>query len=342
VTSTIGVDSEARELLEEISDRFSIPVVQSWAYAVNIRSAHPMNMRHEGSDWLVESDVILTIDAAVPWVPRRLQPKAVATIIHMSADPTYTMYPYRDFPASQLIAGSSKAGLRMLALALDDSDFDQGKIELRRKEILAQVENARERRESSISSACKDVPINPVWTARCINAVKTDNAVIVNELGVPFSCLEFSGEEIFIGETTAGGLGSGLGLGAKLADRERMVICCVGDGSFMFGNPTPALLVSKALNIPILIIVANNGMWYAVEQATVDIYPDGEAAATEDIPLTRFGYIPDYAAIGAACGAYGETVTDPATLEDAIRRGLAQNKHGQAAVINVVTAPETR
>jgi thiamine pyrophosphate-dependent acetolactate synthase large subunit-like protein len=83
-------------------------------------------------------------------------------------------------------------------------------------------------------------------------------------------------------------------------------------------------------------------MWYAVEQSTIDIYPDGEAADTEAMPLTRFGHSPDYAAIASACGAYGETVTDPATLEDALRRGLEQNEKGQAAVIDVVTAPGTR
>jgi acetolactate synthase-1/2/3 large subunit len=344
VTSTIGVDSDARELLEDISERFAIPVVQSWAFAVNVRSAHPMNMRFEGSGWLTESDVVLTIDSAVPWVPRRCKPNSNATIVHMSADPSYSMYPYRDFPASQLIAGSSKAGLRMLATALDAHEFKKEKVELRRQEVSALVASARERIAASISGARKDVPINAAWTAQCVNAVKADNAVIVNELGVPFDCLEFGGGEVFIGETTAGGLGSGVGfgLGAKLADPDRMVICCVGDGSFMFGNPTPALLVSKVLNCPILVIVANNGMWYAVEQSTIDVYPDGEAADTQEMPLTRFGHSPDYAAIAVACGAYGEKVTDPKELEDALRRGLKKNEDGQAAVIDVVTEPGTR
>jgi len=344
VTSTIGVDCEARKLLEDISEIYAIPVLQSWAYAVNVRSAHPMNMRHEGSDWLTDSDVILTIDSAVPWVPRRCKPKPDATIFHLSSDPSYTMYPYRDFPASQLITGSSRAGLRMLATALSDADIDQKKIDKRRQEVSSLVATASERRESLISSASTDVPINAAWTAQCVNAVKSDDAVIVNELGVSFNCLEFEGNEVFIGETTAGGLGSGVGfgIGAKLADPDRMVICCVGDGSFMFGNPTPSLLVSKVLQCPILVIVANNGMWYAVEQSTIDVYPDGEAADSEELPLTRFGYSPDYAAIAVACGAYGETVTDPADLEDALRRGLAKNKEGQAAVINVVTEPGTR
>jgi acetolactate synthase-1/2/3 large subunit len=174
--------------------------------------------------------------------------------------------------------------------------------------------------------------------------VKSDNAVIVNELGVPFDVLEFSGDEVFFGETTAGALGTGLGvaLGAKLADPARMVICCVGDGSFMFGNPTPALLVSRVLGIPVLIVIANNGMWYAVEQSTLDIYPESKPDSASGLPLTRFGYSPDYAALAAACGAYGETVTEPEQVMAALQRGLARNRDGQAAVIDIVTAPGTR
>jgi acetolactate synthase-1/2/3 large subunit len=177
-----------------------------------------------------------------------------------------------------------------------------------------------------------------------VNDVKPDDAVVVNELGVPFDVLEFSGRELFFGETTAGALGSGLGvaLGAKIAEPSRTTICCVGDGSFMLGNPTPALLVSRALGLPVLVIVANNGMWYAVEQSTLDIYPDSATSDPAGLPLTRFGYSPDYAALAAACGAYGEKVTDPEKLPDALRRGLAENDKGRAAVIDVVTAPGTR
>ncbi|HZD54557.1 MAG TPA: thiamine pyrophosphate-dependent enzyme, partial [Woeseiaceae bacterium] len=189
-----------------------------------------------------------------------------------------------------------------------------------------------------------ETPVNAAWAAQCLNAVKPDDAAIVNELGVPFEVLEFAGRELYFGETTAGALGTALGaaLGAKLADPARTVFCCVGDGSFMFGNPTPALLVSRALRVPILVVVANNSMWYAVEQSTVDIYPDSATDDPQGLPMTRFGYSPDYAAIAAACGAHGETVTDPEQLAGALQRGLARNRDGQAAVIDLITAPGTR
>jgi acetolactate synthase-1/2/3 large subunit len=87
VTSTVGVDAEARETLERLADRYAIPVQQSWPFAVNLRSSHAMNMRTHGSAWLAAADVVLTIDAAVPWVPRRSKPPADACVVHLGVDP---------------------------------------------------------------------------------------------------------------------------------------------------------------------------------------------------------------------------------------------------------------
>lgn len=344
VTSTLGVDAEARGLLETLAERYAIPVLQSWPFAVNLRSDHPMNLRTRAPEWLAAADVVLTVDAAVPWVPRRAKPARDAAIVHLAADPAYATYAYRDFPAAKLIAGSSKAGLQMLADALDRLRVDSHSIGSRRLRIAKHQEKSADARRARIDKARSDKPVNASWTAHCINTLKSANAVIVNELGVPFDLLEFSGREVYFGETTAGALGTGLGaaLGAKLADPSRTVFCCVGDGSFLFGNPTPALMVSRALGIPVLIVIANNGMWYAVEQSTVDIYPDCTPDAQSGLPLTRFGYSPDYAALAAACGAYGETVTEAEQVMPAMQRGLARNLDGQAAVIDIVTAPGTR
>lgn len=344
VTSTLGADPAARTELETVADRLAIPVVQSWPFAINVRSDHPMNLRTSGTDWLGKADVIVVVDAAVPWVPRRFRPRTDATVVQMAADPSYSMYPYRDFPGQRLIAGSTRAGLAMLARHVAELDLHEARVEARRAEVARLVEQEDRRRRARIEKARTAVPIDAAWTAHCVNAVKSERAVVVNELGVPFDYLDLPDASVYVGETTAGGLGTGLGqaLGAKLADPGRDVYCCVGDGSFMFGNPTPALLAARTLKLPITIIVANNGMWYAVEQSTADIFPDGAAAAAGDMPLTRFGESPDYAAIARACGAHGERVEDPAGLEEALRRARERNGAGQAALLEVLTAPGTR
>ena len=110
----------------------------------------------------------------------------------------------------------------------------------------------------------------------------------------------------------------------------------------MFGNPTPALLVARALAIPTLTIVSNNNLWYAVRQSTLALYPDGAAAGVDPMPLTSFGPSPRYADMAEAAGAWGKRIENPADVEPALREAFERTEAGQAAVLEVVTAPGTR
>lgn len=344
VTSTVGASDAARAALERLADRYSIPVLQSWPYAVNIASDHPMNLRTGGTHLVAEADVILVVDSAVPWIPRRARPRDDAHIVHLGPDPAHAMYPYRSYPATEMIAGNSAAGLEALEAAMSEREPDAEAASVRREQVAGFVSAARERRRERIESAKTKRPIDAAWASACINSVKSSPTVIVNELGVPLDFLEFADEDLLIGETTGGGLGSGTGMaiGAKLADPERDVICCVGDGSFMFGNPTPTLLVAQSLAAPIVILIANNGMWYAVEQSTLDVYPEGAAADRDVLPMTMFGASPDYAALAESCGALGLRVDDPSELPGALQAALDATRAGRAAVIDMITEPGTR
>ena len=53
---------------------------------------------------------------------------------------------------------------------------------------------------------------------------------------------------------------------------------------------------------------------------------------------TDFGVQPDFAKIAEACGCYGEQVTDPAAVDDAIVRALAANESGVPAVLDFIVA----
>jgi acetolactate synthase-1/2/3 large subunit len=123
----------------------------------------------------------------------------------------------------------------------------------------------------------------------------------------------------------AGGLGWGLpaALGFQLADRDRLVIACIGDGSYIFANPVACHLVATAQKLPVLAVVFNNGIWNAVRRATLAMYPDGEAARSNAMPFTQLTPAPDYAAVARAHGHWGERVEDGAALPEAIERALA-------------------
>jgi len=79
---------------------------------------------------------------------------------------------------------------------------------------------------------------------------------------------------------------------------------------------------ARAYDLPILFIIVNNAGWGAVRRATKAMYPDGKALGGNDIPLSRLDPAPDYEQVIAACGGYGERISDPAKLPDALARAV--------------------
>ena len=118
-----------------------------------------------------------------------------------------------------------------------------------------------------------------------------------------------------------------------------MIIATIGDGSYFFGNPMAAHYCARAYDLPILFIIVNNHGWGAVRRATKAMYPDGKALSGNDIPLSRLDPAPDYEQIVAACGGYGERVTDPDALPDALARAVKMVREERRQVLlNVVVS----
>ena len=128
----------------------------------------------------------------------------------------------------------------------------------------------------------------------------------------------------YFGNASAGGLGWGLGaaLGAKLAAPDKTVICTLGDGSYMFGNPTAGHYVSEAMKLPVLFIIANNARWAAVHRSTLSTYPKGFASPTAKPPFATLEPSPRFEHVIQASGGHGERVTEPKELMPALERAL--------------------
>ena len=78
-------------------------------------------------------------------------------------------------------------------------------------------------------------------------------------------------------------------------------------------------------------------MWGAVRQSTLDVYPDGNAAKANMMPLTELEPSPDFEKVIETCGGHGEKVEGPADLVPALRRGLDAVRSGTPATLNVMT-----
>jgi acetolactate synthase-1/2/3 large subunit len=283
---------------------------------------------HVGGDptpWVERADVILAIDALVPFeLTERTFPFA-GRVIGIGADPLFARTPMRGFPVDVALGGGSAATLellhdRLLAAGGTASSADQAW-----RDEIAAARKAREMscRETAAQGAGR--PMSAAHVSRCLSEARGEDAVIFNELGVEAAMMAFTRPGSYFSAGFAGGLGWGLpaAQGFQLADRGREVIACIGDGSYIFANPVACHMVAMAEKLPLLTVLFNNGIWNAVKRATLGMYPTGEAAASNAMPLVHFGAPPDYAALARAHGLWGDTCDDgaelPAKLAEALR-----------------------
>ena len=343
VTGKLGARPGAFETLSKLANDFGLPVVQGGE--PSLKSSDPMNMGFAIANYLPKADLVLVVENQVPWIPRVLSPRADAKLIHISPDPHYANLPFRGFEMDLAVAGEPVETLRLLSEVLATrSKGRKRRMQTRRKALAERHNKETVERQSALAEAANIQPILPPWVAHCINKVKSDDTILVNELGVNVGHLDHTDPNGFVNGGMAGGLGFGLGsaLGAKMAAPERDVILMVGDGSYIFGNPTAAHYVGRAEELPTLTMVMNNHMWFAVRRSTMGMYPNGQAVKANRMPLTELAPSPDFEKTIEACGGYGERVEDPADLEAAMRRALDKTRSGTSALLNVITQPGGR
>jgi len=115
------------------------------------------------------------------------------------------------------------------------------------------------------------------------------------------------------------------GIGVKLAKPDKQVICFAGDGSFMINIQDLETAVRLGLK-NLIYIVANNNAWGMIKTAQKSYYKKRFI----DVDLPEF----DYGKCAESFGCYGESVSDPKDLKNALERAKNSNK---PAVIDVKT-----
>ncbi len=128
---------------------------------------------------------------------------------------------------------------------------------------------------------------------------------------------------------TSGSMGYGLpaAIAAKLAHPTRPVVNFQGDGDFLMTGQELATAVQYAL--PIVTIIANNGMYGTIRMHQEREYPSRVIGTT----LIN----PDFAAYARSFGADGHTVETTADFAPAFREALGSSK---PTVIELKLDPE--
>lgn len=337
VTSHVGRDRAAVPVLADLASRFSIPVIQAGASAVNMPASHPMNTGQAGGALLEEADCIVVVESEVPWFPIRFTPKPGTRVVHIGCDPLFVRYPIRSFPMDLAITGNARTALAMLGVALTDATISATITAARSERVALFQQQRRQQADDAVENSRNSQPISYAWLGHCLREQMPTDSIVVTELGVSADQLGLEEPGSLIGVGIGGGLGFGLGatLGARFARPDLTVIATVGDGSYMFGNPTPFHFVAASAGLPVLLIICNNCRWNAVDASTRIVYPDGAAANSEQMPLVQLEPSPEFSKVAEASGAFARRVDDPAALPDAIRDALAAIASGQQALLDV-------
>ncbi len=338
ITASLGQYPTAVDALARLAERFAIPVVSHVPKSLCLPTDHPMHMGFAPARFVAEADAIIVLECDVPWIPKDVSPPKHCKVIHMGLDPLFARYGIRNFPCDLAIPGDPALSLAMLVEAFGRCKPGKDKIEQRRRSLTAIRETRRAQLDAQYVRVRDQTPIHPIALTRAIDRIKGD-AILINELGVQIDHLNLTALGTYFQQSAAGGLGWGLGaaLGIKLAAPQRFVIAVVGDGSYMFGNPTPAHYIARAYDLPVLFVVTNNRGWASVRSETRAMYPDGDASQANQMPLVDLQPTPRFEAVVTASDGYGERVERPEQLAPALERAVQAVKvEKRQALVNVV------
>jgi len=194
----------------------------------------------------------------------------------------------------------------------------QASVAARRSEVAGKNAEAKSRR-LVLAQKGSGEPISKQWLSHCMGQIaeKCDGK-IVSELVTLKGFTGLTRPDTYYQEALSGGLGEAfpIALGMQLADRERLIIAAMGDGSYLFSNPLVCFEIAETMKLPVLVVIGNNKKWNAVRASTLALYPHGYASKMNIVPATELSDKPgpDFTKIAQAMNAYATSVTNGQSL----------------------------
>jgi acetolactate synthase-1/2/3 large subunit len=338
ITSYLGRQPRAVELLVEISERVGIGVCEVSPAYLNFPGNHRNHLGYRRNSFVDEADLILLLDVDVPWIKTKVQPRPETRLFHIDIDPLKTGLGYWHFPAQRVHQADTLATLEQLAAIVPENPPGRPLrgdwiASLRQRAQAAQAAQAKVR-------VNEDGPITAEELTEAVSELISERTVVIFEAP---TCTELIPDILRLSNPASyynsGGAGLGWGInaciGAKLARPDSEVIALVGDGCYLFGVPSSAYWVANAYQTPFLTIIYNNGGWNAPKYSTLGVHPEGSAKQNDSFWVT-IGEGARFADIAAAAGnAEPFRITSREELRDTLRRALQIVRDGRSAVVDV-------
>jgi acetolactate synthase-1/2/3 large subunit len=340
VTSRAGRTPDGFAAVEALADLAGLPVTgRLEGGPVNISSRHPMNVcgQAEAAAAISAADVILLVESDVPWLPAAVTLRPDVQVFHVDPDPAKVSMPLWSYPVDVAVQADGPAALAAITAELSALAAADATVARRLADRAGRLRERVAPRPRPAGSG----PLTPLGVMSALSQVIDAEDIVIEEAVTNAPAVYEGLERTRPGTLTgpaAPGLGWALGgaLGVKLARPDRRVIAVTGDGAFLFGVPTSALMMAAEWGTPFLTVILNNKGYRASRLPVYGLFPDGVSRRRGDAVGTRFTRAPDYPALAAACHAHGERAEKAQDLVPALQRALAALDAGQAAVLECV------
>jgi len=316
--------SGAMQELKEFVDLSGIPFYTTPQGRGVIEEDHPLSFLSARNQAWKEADVVLIVGTRLNFIIGFGLPPRFAEDVKIIQVDISDEEIGRNRPVDIGIVGDAKMVLRQL---IDEgNDAFHGRKELPWIDTLRGYEKRAAEKSAKLLNS-DQTPIHPLRLCKEVRDFMDRDAIIVVD---GHEILTFArqsipthvpGHRVNAGPNGCMGVAVPFGLGAKVAKPNTQTIVLSGDGSFGMNGMEIDTMVRH--NIPVLIVISNNGGWAGV----------GTMTAGRDLGYSR------YDKMAEVFGAYGEYVERPEDIRPALERAAAS---GKPAVVNVVTDPNAR
>jgi acetolactate synthase-1/2/3 large subunit len=315
--------SEAGSQLEEFVDSTQIPFFTLPLARGLIAEDHPLCFPGARSFAWKSADVLLLVGTRVNFMIQHLRSHRFSPDLKLIAVNIDAEEIGHNKRADVGIAGDAKAVLKQLT-EQSRSRFPPKSIpQSAWKEELRKVNAERDSRTSALLNS-DDSPIHPLRLCKEIRDILPRDAILAVD---GHEIMNFARQSIPTyfprhrlnpGPSGCMGVGVPFGIGAKVANPEKQVMVLTGDGAFGLNGMEIDTAVRN--DLPLVLIVSNNGGWAGVP---------GAFTVGRELGFTR------YDKMAEALGAWGCHVEKPGDIRPALEGAFAS---GKPALINVVTS----
>jgi acetolactate synthase-1/2/3 large subunit len=322
--------------LKSLAELLGAAVVTTWQGKDVFPNDHPLYGYLTGSkgtscgiQLCTEADVILAVgcrfadETSSSYVPGKAFNVPPTRLIQIDIDPGEIG---KNFPAEVEIVGDARAALSALCRGVEGSGLRR---DWEGSEYTRRIAAARKAWYDHLSAWADDSrePMMISSLLRRLRGCLERNAVLVSSSGntQAQTLQEFPFYEPRTNITTGGfstmGFAFPAALGVKLALPDRQVVAVVGDGDFLM--TIQELATAVQYNLPVVVVVANNGGWIAIRDLQMSAYGPERSIAVDFLDKDGGVATPHFANVAREFGAHGERITRAEQVEPALRKALA-------------------